>query len=65
MFRTKLNQLITQAFQKGYDEGIASGCEYGFKMGQIDKRNKEWVSQSSGLTLAEKQALVILEREGF
>jgi len=65
VFRSKQEQLIRDAFQQGYEQGLSDGYQLGWEMGKMEQRNKDWVSQTQGLSLAEKQALVILEKEEF
>ena len=50
--------------QEEYDGAIADAYKLGYQTGQIAERNKQWVSQADGLTLVEKQVLVILQRMG-
>lgn len=37
----------------------------GYQQGQIEERNRQWISQADGMPLAERQIFCIIEREGF
>lgn len=58
-------KLILESYTKGYDEGLSKGYDVGYQSGLVEKHNREWVGQGQGLSLAEKQALVILEKSQF
>lgn len=60
MFRRK-NKIT----QEDCDRAIGNAYRLGYQVGQIEERNRQWISKGDGLTLIEKQILIILEKEGF